>query len=71
METDGIMKELHDVPRGEPDWIEDNPAAAAIKFAQSHPDFEIEQPAWSFNESELSENITHWPGAWLKRKAIS
>jgi hypothetical protein len=29
--------------------------------------FQIEEPNWPFNESSLSKNITHWPGAWLKR----
>jgi cephalosporin hydroxylase len=66
--TDGIMKDLDDVPRGNPEWVHDNPAAAAAEFVQSHPEFVIEQPAWSFNESQLSENVTHWPGAWLRRK---
>lgn len=65
--TDGSMKDLHDVPRGEKDWAWDHPTAAAKEFADSHPQFVIEQPAWPFNESELTENITHWPGAWLKR----
>lgn len=65
--TDGIMRDLFDVPRGQPEWIEDNPAAAAAEFAEKHPEFQMEKPAWPFNESELSENITHWPGAWLKR----
>ena len=65
--TDGIMQDLYDVPRGKPEWINDNPAEAAIEFAQSHPDFVIEQPSWVFNESELNKNITHWPGAWLRR----
>ena len=40
---------------------------AAIEFAQSHPDFVIEQPSWVFYESELNKNITHWPGAWLRK----
>ena len=66
--TDGIMKDLNDVPRGNPEWGRDNPAAAATEFAQKHADFVLEQPAWPFNESELNENITHWPGAWLRRK---
>lgn len=65
--TDGIMKDLFDVPRGRPEWIGDNPAAAAAEFAEEHPEFQVVQPTWPFNESELSENITHWPGAWLKR----
>ena len=65
--TDGIMQDLYDVPRGKPEWINDNPAEAAIEFAQSHPDFVIEQPSWVFNESKLNKNITHWPGAWLRK----
>ena len=66
--TDGSMKDLHDVPRGKKDWTWNHPTAAAKEFADSHPEFVIEQPAWPFNESALTENITHWPGAWLKRK---
>lgn len=65
--TDGIMYDLADVPRGVPGWTTDNPTFAARDFAAKHPEFVIEQPAWPFNESSLEHNITHWPGAWLKR----
>lgn len=65
--TDGSMQDLHDVPRGKPEWKTDNPVTAARRFAQAHPEFLIEQPAWPFNESRLSTNITHWPSAWLRR----
>lgn len=65
--TDGIMFDLHDVPRGAADWQWDHPTAAAAEFAQEHHEFLLEQPPWPFNESTLSENITHWPGAWLRR----
>jgi len=65
--TDGIMKDLHDVPRGNPEWIWDHPTAAAAEFAERHPEFVLEQPKWPFSESDLTENVTHWPGAWLKR----
>lgn len=65
--TDGSMKDLHDVPRGNPEWIWDNPTEAALEFADENPAFVVEQPEWAFNESGLSENITHWPGAYLKR----
>lgn len=65
--TDGNMKNLYDVPRGDADWVWDNPVAAAAEFAQAHPEFILEQPTWPFNESELLENITHWPSAWLRR----
>jgi len=66
--TDGIMKDLYDVPRGSPDWKWNNPTAAAAEFAQQHPDFELAQPKRPFGESDLTENITHWPGAWLRKK---
>jgi len=65
--TDGIMKDLYDVPRGTPDWQWDHPTAAAAEFVANHPEFLLKQPEWLFNESELTENITHWPGAWLQR----
>lgn len=64
---DGYLESLTDVPRGDGAWLEDNPKAAAEDFVQSHPEFEIVQPEWPFNESDLSRNVTHWPGAWLKK----
>jgi len=66
--TDGSMKDLYDVPRGSADWVWDNPADAALEFVKNNTDFVLEQPPWGFNESELTCNITHWPGAWLRRK---
>jgi cephalosporin hydroxylase len=66
--TDGIMKDLHDVPRGDSSWSWDHPAAAAEEFARAHPEFSLAQPVWPFNESQLTTNITHWPGAWLLRR---
>ena len=65
--TDGIMKDLYDVPRGKPEWRWDNPCAAAVEFAKSHREFVLEQPMWPFNESSLAQDVTHWPNAWLRR----
>jgi cephalosporin hydroxylase len=65
--TDGIMRDLSAVPRGQQEWEWDNPTDAAAEFARQHPEFVLEQPDWPFNESDLSENVTHWPGAWLRR----
>lgn len=67
--TDGSMEMLHDVPRGTPEWVDDNPSEAAREFAKAHPEFILKQPAWPFNESKLKKNITHWPDAWLRRNA--
>ena len=65
--TDGIMRDLADVPGGMPSWKADNPFAAAAEFALRHPEFRHEQPPWMFHDGDLSENVTYWPGAWLKR----
>jgi cephalosporin hydroxylase len=67
--TDGVMRQVCDVPRGEKDWDKDNPAEAVHDFLKLHDEFVLEQPEWPFNESELSENVTHWPEAWLRRAA--
>jgi len=67
--TDGFMKDLTDVPRGQAEWGCDNPAAAAVEFVRERTDFVLETPPWPFNESELQQNVTHWPQAWLKRVA--
>jgi len=66
--TDGIMKFLHDVPRGKPEWALDNPVEAVNDFVKRHPEFVLEQPTWLFNESELTKNVTHWPCAFLKKR---
>lgn len=64
---DGIMRELTDVPGGDPAWITDNPATAAREFLAARPDFEMREPAWKHNRSELRRNVTYWPDAWLWR----
>ncbi|MBN8418600.1 MAG: cephalosporin hydroxylase family protein [Verrucomicrobia bacterium] len=66
--TDGVMREVADIPRGTPSWIDDNPSTAAREFAEAHPEFELTEPPFTFNESTLDFQITHWPGAWLRRR---
>jgi cephalosporin hydroxylase len=66
--TDGCMKDLHDVPNGKPEWKHDHPTVAAAEFAAKHPEFVLGDPAWPFNESTLKHNVTHWPGAYLRRR---
>lgn len=66
--TDGIMRDLSCVPRGESDWYWDNPCSATNEFLATHSDFSLDPPNWIFNESlELNEAITYWPDAWLRR----
>ena len=66
--TDGIMRDLADVPGGRANWGTDNPAAAAEDFAKADSRFELAAPLPVFNESPLREDITHWPSAWLRRR---
>lgn len=65
--TDGVMEDLHDVPRGRPEWKDDNPHAAARDFARKHPEFVLEAPPFVFDETSTSQQVTHWPGAYLRR----
>ncbi len=64
---DGIMERLAGAPRSEPDWTWNNPKAAAEAFVRDHPEFVIEPPAFPFNEGMITQMVTYWPGAWLRR----
>lgn len=65
--ADGIMKELYDVPRGNPDWKSNHPVAAAREFCDRHPEFVLDKPVWPFNESSVSNDLTYFPDGWLRR----
>lgn len=65
--TDGIMGDLEGAPRTEPDWSWNNPREAAREFAARHPEFSLEEPAFPFNEGLITERVTCWPGAYLRR----
>ena len=65
--TDGLMRDLDDVPRGHRDWKHDNPAAAAADFVRESPNFVLEQPSPGFDESLIRAPVTHWPEGYLKR----
>ena len=49
------------------EWKENNPVSAVEEFVSKNANFIVEQPKWLFNESILTENITHWPMAFLKK----
>lgn len=67
--SDGIMQDLTGAPRSQPDWNVNNPRIAVDQFLRSNDQFEQIQPPWLFNESAgIRENVTYWPGAWLRRK---
>ncbi len=64
---DGIMGEVAGAPRTEPDWTWNNPRDAALEFVAANPDFVIEEPAFLFNEGSITERVTYWPSAFIKR----
>lgn len=68
--ADGIMEDLVGAPRSSSDWSWNNPRSAAEEFLKHHPDFVLENPERPFSEGLIMENVTYWPGAWLKRKSI-
>ncbi len=67
--TDGIMHDLDDVPHGRTEWRNDNPRTAAQEFADVHSDFVLEDPPFLFKEATTAQQVTHWPGAYLRRRS--
>jgi cephalosporin hydroxylase len=65
--NDGIMRDLHDTPRGAAAWRDDNPASAVAEFAARHPEFVLEPPAPPFDERLSRVEVTYWPDGWLRR----
>lgn len=64
---DGIMKRVKGAPRTEDDWDVNNPLTSIDEFLASHPEFEMVEPEFPFNEGIVRERITYWPNAYLKR----
>ncbi|HVA31713.1 MAG TPA: CmcI family methyltransferase, partial [Gaiellaceae bacterium] len=66
---DGIMETLVGAPRSSDDWSWNNPKAAAEAFVATHPEFEIVEPTFAFNEGAVSRRVTYWPSGFLRRIA--
>jgi len=64
---DGIMEDLVGAPRTQPDWSWNNPRQAAHEFVKSHPNFEVVEPAFLFNEGSVAKRVTYWPDGFIKR----
>jgi len=64
---DGIMEQLAGAPRSAPDWSWNNPRQAALEFVTENQDFVIEEPRFAFNEGNITERVTYWPSAFIKR----
>lgn len=64
---DGIQQDLVGAPRSQPDWKNNNSAAAAKDFVRKNPDFEICEPGPQFNEGQIKKFVTYWPSAYIRR----
>jgi cephalosporin hydroxylase len=64
---DGIMQEVVGAPRTQPEWAIDNPQSAVNDFLAECKDFVLEEPAFQFNEGRITERVTYWPNAFLRR----
>ena len=64
---DGIMEELGSAPRTQADWVWNNPKQAALEFVKKNEDFRIEEPEFLFNEGSISDRVTYWPSAFIRR----
>ncbi len=67
--ADGIMAQVAGGPRTQPDWTWNNPRAAAEEWVAGHDGFELEEPAFPFNEGLVQRPVTYWPGGWIRRVA--
>jgi cephalosporin hydroxylase len=64
---DGIMQEMVGAPRTNPEWVTDNPQSAVKDFLAGRDDFVLDEPSFPFNEGEITERVTYWPNAFLRR----
>ena len=65
---DGITQDVWDLPNGDPSWKHENVVRAINEFVAEHPQFVVEPPPWSFNESPLERGITHYVQGWLLKR---
>jgi cephalosporin hydroxylase len=64
---DGIMQEVVGAPRTDPTWVTDNPQSAVKDFLSERDDFVLEEPTFIFNEGLITDRVTYWPNAFLRR----
>ncbi len=65
--ADGIMEDLVGASRTRPEWVTDNPRAAAADFVKENDAFVIVDPPFPFNEGTVRRRITYWKGGILRR----
>ena len=64
---DGIMQDVVGGERTQPGWATDNPQSAVRDFLAERDDFVLEEPPFPFNEGRITQRVTYWPNAYLRR----
>lgn len=72
--TDGSQEYLSETPRAKKDytgycktWTTNNPKKAVENFVSNNRNFQIVEPTFPFNESNIDFRVTNWPSAFVKR----
>ena len=50
-------------------YLEERFSPAFDEFLAEHPEFKLEEPPRTFDESSLKNDVTYWPSGWLLREA--
>lgn len=58
---------VKDLDHTEEDRDRNNPKTAVLEFVLKNPNFIIEEPAFPFNESIITDRITYRPSCYIKR----
>lgn len=65
---DGVMAFLDGAPRTEASWADDNPRQAVAEFVADHPEWEVVEPPFPFNEGTVRDRVTYAPGGIIRRR---
>ena len=63
----GTLRAKKDYPEYCKTWNTNNPKKAAENFVSNNPSFQIIEPTFPFNESNINFRVTNWPSAFVKR----
>ena len=61
------MQQVVGAPRTAEDWDWNNPISAVHEFLANHSEFECVEPTWPFNEGKITQRVTYWPKAFLRK----
>ena len=67
---DGIMEQVAGAPRSAVDWSWNNPISAINEFIADNKEFECVEPKWPFDEGNVTNRVTYWPKAFLRRNIM-